>query len=79
MAKTAPATPKSFEAAMAELDDLVEKMENGQLPLEDSINAYQRGTALLKYCDAALKDAEQRVKVLEDGELVDFPQSPPRS
>lgn len=79
MAKTAPAAPKNFEAAMAELDALVEKMENGQLPLEDSINAYQRGTELLKYCEATLKDAEQRVKVLEGAELVDFQPQLPRS
>ena len=76
MAKTpAPAplqVPKNFEAAMAELDQLVEKMESGQLPLEESLSAYQRGTELLKFCEGVLKDAEQKIKVLDGGELKDL-------
>jgi exodeoxyribonuclease VII small subunit len=56
--------PKNFEAAMAELDLLVEKMEAGQLPLEESLAAYQRGTDLVKYCETLLADAEQRIQVL---------------
>ena len=66
------ATPASFEAAMAELDRLVEQMEGGQLPLEASLSAYQRGTELLKYCESVLKDAEQKIKVLDDGALKDY-------
>ncbi|MBL8513651.1 MAG: exodeoxyribonuclease VII small subunit [Betaproteobacteria bacterium] len=62
----------SFEAAMAELEALVEKMENGQLPLEASLTAYQRGTELLKYCETVLKDAEQKIKVLDNGTLKDY-------
>lgn len=72
MAKTSPQTPKTFEAAIAELDQLVEKMESGQLPLEESLSAYQRGTELLKFCEGVLKDAEQKIKVLDAGELKDF-------
>jgi exodeoxyribonuclease VII small subunit len=72
MAKTSPQTPKTFEAAVAELDQLVEKMESGQLPLEESLSAYQRGTELLKFCEGVLKDAEQKIKVLDGGELKDF-------
>ena len=49
---------------MAELDQLVEKMEAGQLPLEESIAAYQRGAGLLKFCEAKLADAEARIQVL---------------
>ncbi len=64
--------PNSFESAMAELEDLVEKMENGQLPLEASLTAYQRGTELLKYCETVLKDAEQKIKVLDNGTLKDY-------
>ncbi len=69
---TPSSAPKNFEAALAELDQLVETMENGQLPLEDSLSAYRRGTELLKFCDAVLKDAEQKIKVLDGGELKDF-------
>ena len=72
MAKTLQAVPKNFEAALAELDMLVEKMESGQLPLEDLLTAYQRGTELLKFCEGVLKDAEQKIKVLDGGELKDF-------
>ena len=57
---------------MAELEALVEKMENGQLPLEASLDAYQRGTELLKYCETVLKDAEQKIKVLDNGTLKDY-------
>ncbi|MBL0123069.1 MAG: exodeoxyribonuclease VII small subunit [Betaproteobacteria bacterium] len=72
MAKITTATPKSFESALAELDQLVEKMESGQLPLEESLSAYQRGTELLKFCESVLKDAEQKIKVLDGGELKDL-------
>ena len=64
--------PKNFEAAMAELETIVENMENGQLPLEESLTAYQRGFALLKYCEKVLGDAQQRIRILEEGELKDF-------
>jgi exodeoxyribonuclease VII small subunit len=57
---------------MAELDALLERMENGQLPLEESLSAYQRGAELLKYCDEVLKEAEQKVKILDEGVLKDF-------
>ncbi|MEO8101005.1 MAG: exodeoxyribonuclease VII small subunit [Betaproteobacteria bacterium] len=72
MAKAPASTPKNFEAALAELDQLVEKMESGQLPLEESLSAYQRGTDLLKFCEVVLKDAEQKIKVLDGGELKDL-------
>ena len=72
MVKNTSSAPKTFESALAELDELVEKMENGQLPLEESLSAYQRGTELLKFCDGVLKEAEQKIKVLDGGELKDL-------
>jgi exodeoxyribonuclease VII small subunit len=71
MAKTAP-PPPSFEAALAELEAIVATMEGGQLPLQESLAAYKRGAALLQYCQAALKDAQQQVEVLEKGVLKPF-------
>ncbi len=71
----ANAPPKNFEAAMAELDKLVEKMDSGKLPLEESLTAYQRGTELIKYCESVLADAQQRIQVLEGGELKDYKES----
>ncbi|MFN7219874.1 MAG: exodeoxyribonuclease VII small subunit [Burkholderiales bacterium] len=77
--KSAAATlqePASFEAAMAELEALVARMEEGELPLEESISAYQRGAELLRHCEKILADAEQRIKVLmpdgNDGTLQDY-------
>ncbi len=65
----APKEPANFETAMTELETLVARMDAGQLPLEESLKAYQRGIVLLKYCEKVLADAEQRVKVLDGGEL----------
>ncbi len=64
--------PESLEAALAELEKIVSSMEDGQLPLERSLAAYKRGAELLKYCQFALQDAQQQVKVLEDGILRNF-------
>ncbi len=67
-------TPKtlSFEAATAELEQLVAEMESGKLSLENSLAAYQRGAELLKLCRTRLDDAQQQVRVLEDGALKNF-------
>ncbi len=62
----------SFEAAMAELEQLVAAMEGGKLSLEDSLAAYKRGAELLSFCRGKLDDAQQQVRVLEDGVLKDF-------
>lgn len=64
--------PSSFESAMSELTELVSQMENGQLPLEASVSAYQRGTELIQYCAAQLEKVEQQVKVLDAGLLKPF-------
>jgi len=64
--------PSSFEAALAELESLIATMEGGQLPLKESLAAYQRGAALLAYCQGALKDAQQQVEVLEQAVLKPF-------
>ena len=65
-------TPTSFEAALAELEALVSTMESGQLPLKESLAAYQRGAALLAFCQESLRDAQQQVDVLEKGVLKSF-------
>ena len=68
----ATAAPKSFEAALAELEQLVATMEGGALSLKDSLAAYKRGAELLQFCQAALKDAQLEVEVLEKGVLKAF-------
>jgi len=67
--------PAGFEHALAELETIVARMESGELTLEQSLSTYKRGAALLHYCQLALKDAQQQVKVLESGVLRDFPAS----
>jgi exodeoxyribonuclease VII small subunit len=67
-----PESARSFEAALAELEELVGRMESGELPLRESLAAYKRGAQLLAYCQSALKDAEQQVQVLEKGLLQPF-------
>jgi exodeoxyribonuclease VII small subunit len=62
----------SFEQAMEELEQLVEKMESGELPLEASLDAYKRGSELVKYCAAQLERVEKQVKVLEGDMLKPF-------
>ncbi len=66
-------SPKSFEAAVSELEAIVQEMESGNLPLEDALARYQRGVGLLRHCQTTLGDAEQRVRMLEGDTLTDFP------
>lgn len=69
---TLATTPMKFEAALAELELIVQSMEGGRLPLEESIAAYRRGSELLKHCQQQLSDAERKIQILEDGTLRDF-------
>ena len=63
----ASSQPESFEAASAELEKIVTNMETGQMSLEASLAAYQRGVELLQYCQNKLQNAQQQVRVLEAG------------
>ncbi|QXP82802.1 exodeoxyribonuclease VII small subunit [Methylococcus sp. ANG] len=56
--------PPSFEEALAELEQLVERMEQGNLPLEESLKLFERGIELTRTCQKALQDAEQKVQIL---------------
>jgi exodeoxyribonuclease VII small subunit len=58
--------PASLEAAMQELEAIVQQMETAQLPLEASLAAYQRGTTLLQHCQKALAEIEQQVRILSE-------------
>ncbi len=55
-------TVMPFEAAMKELEAIVEKLERGQVALEESIAIYERGEALKAHCDRLLKSAEARIE-----------------
>lgn len=69
--KTASDRP-TFESALAELEKIVELMEEGELSLEDSLASYKRGAELLKLCQTQLQEAQQQVKILENGVLKQF-------
>jgi exodeoxyribonuclease VII small subunit len=56
--------PVDFEAAMRDLEDIVERLEHGDLPLEESLAAFERAVTLTRSCQTALKEAEQRVEIL---------------
>ena len=57
-------TKLDFESALRELETLVERMEKGELSLEDSLKDFERGIALVRSCQAALSEAEQKVQIL---------------
>lgn len=56
----------SFEAAYAELETIIEKLESGDLPLEDSVDLFERGRKLTRHCQTLLDKAELRVNQLND-------------
>nr|MDP2191328.1 exodeoxyribonuclease VII small subunit [Rhodoferax sp.] len=61
--------PASFESAQEELEQLLARLEAGDMPLEQLLNGYQRGAELLKFCRARLEAIEAQIKVLDQGEL----------
>ena len=57
---------KDFEAAIAELESVVKKLEEGDLALEQSLALYERGVQLSRFCHARLEDAERRIEILSE-------------
>ena len=75
MSSTDP-TIKDFEAAIAELEGIVKKLEDGDLPLETSLQLYERGVQLSRFCHSRLEEAERRIEIVnERGELKPAPAS----
>lgn len=78
MTKNSQQQVPDFESSLLELEAIVSQMESGNLPLEQSINAYKRGAALLQSCQKSLGDAEQQVRMLtEANQLEVFEQDAP--
>ena len=73
----------NFEASLHKLEEIVEQMESGDLSLEESLKQFEDGIALTRACQKALKDAEQKVRILmeKDGtsELLDYEQDEDQS
>lgn len=58
---------KSFEASLVRLEEIVKKMEQGNVSLDESLRLFEEGTALVKYCSGQLDTAEQKVTILMNG------------
>jgi exodeoxyribonuclease VII small subunit len=58
--------PKQFEASLGELEAIVDRLEQGDLTLEESLSAFERGIRLTRSCQQALEQAEQRVRILTE-------------
>jgi exodeoxyribonuclease VII small subunit len=56
--------PPDFEQALAELEGLVERLEQGDLPLDEALKHFERGVALTRHCQACLQAAHQKVEIL---------------
>ena len=67
MTDTASLTSLPFEKALAELEEIVRRLERGDVPLEESIAIYERGEVLKKHCEALLKKAEARIEKITVG------------
>lgn len=61
--------PKSFEEALKRLETLTQAMQSSEMPLEEALAAYQEGNELVKYCQQKLAEVEQKLQVLDAGEL----------
>ena len=64
----------NFEQAITELTSIVDKIEQGEVPLQDSLNQYEAGMTLIKHCRTLLHDAEARIEVIskqDDGEIAE--------
>ncbi len=61
-----------LEKSLTELEDIVQQLEEGDLPLEKALKQFEKGVKLSRDCQAALRAAEQRVQVLMEGALKDF-------
>ena len=73
--KDAPSPVADFEHSLDELEQLVDRMETGELSLEESLAAYERGVGLYRRCQAALEQAELRVRLLTDPDQPDNAQA----
>ncbi|MBV8877975.1 MAG: exodeoxyribonuclease VII small subunit [Gammaproteobacteria bacterium] len=66
--------PVDFENALAELESLVERLERGDVPLDEALRTFERGVALTRHCQACLQAAQQKVEILlkRSGEPIAF-------
>lgn len=68
-APTPPSEPSSYEAALEELEQLIARIESGQLPLDQMLSGYQRAATLLAYCRQQLDAVQNQIQWLDEGAL----------
>jgi exodeoxyribonuclease VII small subunit len=68
-APAAAELPATYEAAMKELDQIAERLESGEVPLDQLLSGYQRAAVLMQFCKERLQSVEDQIKVLDDGVL----------
>lgn len=73
---TTQAVPKSFETAIAELEQILTDMENDSVGLEESLGKYERGTFLLQWCRGVLGEAEKKIETLSQGPAGELESTP---
>ena len=79
---TEPAAPPTFEAALVKLEQIVQRLEKGELPLEESLVLYEEGVRLSRLCHAKLEEAEGKIELLlkdQRGDLVPDKDGRPRA
>ena len=64
--------PASFEKSIVDLEKIVEQLESGKLTLEESLAQFEAGVALSRTCQKTLQEAEQKIKILNNGQLDDY-------
>ena len=69
---TTPKKAPDLEKSLAQLEEIVQELEDGDIPLEKALKQFEKGVKLSRDCQTALQAAEQRVKVLLNGELKDL-------
>jgi exodeoxyribonuclease VII small subunit len=69
-------TNKSFEEAICELEMIVDRLEKGELPLDDSIQVFQKGIELSKFCSKRLDEVERKISILLENEKGEIKEEP---
>jgi exodeoxyribonuclease VII small subunit len=68
MSSTRFSPPETYEAALAELEQLIQRLDAGQLPLDQLLSQHERGTALLAYCRSRLQAIEEQIQVVQNNQ-----------
>lgn len=68
MSSSSPPFPENYETALAELEQLIQRLDAGQLPLDQLLSQHERGMALLAYCRSRLQAVEDQIRVVQNGQ-----------